>query len=207
MTAMRVLLIVIAVILILLMCPLKVFLDYDGDLKLNLGYLFLKFQLVPPKPKKKKKKKPEEKKEKEKKPEEEKKEEKKPGTFQRLMNKHGIDGLIEILKEVVSIVVDFLRDFAKHLYVTRCNIRICIVGNDAADTAIKYGYVCSAVYPLISVLEQNSVLKKHYTDISAGFLAEKTAAEMEMTFKIRPLFLLGAVFRAAFRGIKVLVKL
>lgn len=206
MTVMKVLLIVIAVILILLMCPLKVFLDYDGDLKLNLGYLFLKFQLVPPKPKKEKKKKTEEKKEK--KPEQEKKqEEKRPGTFQRLMNKHGIDGLIDILKEVVSIVVDFLRDFAKHLYVTRCNIRICVVGDDAADTAIKYGYVCSAVYPLLSVLEQNSVLKKHSTDISAGFLAEKTAAEMELTFKIRLLFLLGAVFRAAFRGIKVLVKL
>lgn len=206
MTVMKVLLIVIAVILILLMCPLKVFLDYDGDLKLNLGYLFLKFQLVPPKPKNEKKKKTEEKKEK--KPEQEKKqEEKRPSTFQRLMNKHGIDGLIDILKEVVSIVVDFLRDFAKHLYVTRCNIRICIVGDDAADTAIKYGYVCSAVYPLLSVLEQNSVLKKHSTDISAGFLAEKTAAEMELTFKIRLLFLLGAVFRAAFRGIKVLVKL
>ena len=101
-------------------------------------------------------------------------------------------------------MVDFLGGFAKHLYITRCNIRICVVGEDAADTAIKYGYVCSAVYPVISILEQNCVLKKHYTDISAGFLAEKTAAEMELTFKIRLLFLLGAAFKAAFRGIKVL---
>ena len=204
MTALKVFLIIIAVILILLMFPLKVFLDYDGEAKLSLGYLFLKFQLVPAKPKKKEKKKPQEKKEK--KTEAEKKE-KKPSTIKRLMDKHGLDGLIEILKEVVGIVTEFLKGLAKHIYFTRCNIRICVVGEDAADTAVKYGYVCSAVYPLISALEQNSVMKKHYTDISAGFLAEKTAAEMELTCKIRPLFLIPVVFRALFKLIGVLLKL
>lgn len=202
MNALKVILIIIAVLLILLICPLKIYLDYDGDTKLSVGYLFLKFRILPEKPKKPVKKEPEKKEQPQK-----KEAEKKPGRFRQLYDKHGLDGLIDILKEVISIVVDFLGGFAKHLYITRCNIRICVVGEDAADTAIKYGYVCSAVYPVISILEQNCVLKKHYTDISAGFLAEKTAAEMELTFKIRLLFLLGAAFKAAFRGIKVLIKL
>lgn len=204
MNAIKVIFIIIAVILFFLICPLKVYLDYDGDARLSIGYLFLKFRLFPAKPKKPKKKKPEGKK----KEEPEKSEvPRRPNRVKQLLDKHGIDGLIDILKEVVRIVVDFLGSLAKHLYITRCNIRICIVGEDAADTAVKYGYVCSAVYPLISILEQKCVLKKHYTDISAGFLAEKTAAEMELTLKIRPLFLLGAVIKAGFRLIKVLVKL
>ncbi len=203
MTALKVILVIIAVILILLMCPLKVYLDYDGDVKLKIGYLFLKFQLIPEKPKKKKKpaKKQDEKKEKSQpKP-------KQPGRIKRLIDRHGLDGLIEILKEICEVVVDVLKGLSKHLYFTRFNIRICVVGEDAADTAIKYGYVCSAVYPVISVLREHSVIKKFNTDISAGFLAEKTAAEMELTAKIRPLYLIPIVLSALIKMIAVLAKL
>ena len=184
MKALMIILGIIAVILILLMFPLKIWLDYGEETKLRAGYMFLKFTLYPEKPK-----------------------EKKPGMVKQLLDKHGVSGIIDILKEAAAIVTDVLKKLGRHLYITRLNIRICVAGEDAADTAIKYGYVCSAVYLPVSVLREHSVVKKHSIDISAGFLAEKTAAELELTAKIRLLFLIPAMLSALFKAVKLLLKL
>ena len=196
---------IIAFILILLMIPVRIKLDYGEKTTLRLGYFFLSFRIYPAKEKKpgKKKKTPKKKKEEEKK----KPQKKKPGKLKQLLDKHGADGLIEILKEAAKIVTELLGGLARHLYFTRFNVRICVVGEDAADTAVKYGYVCSAVYLPIAVLSEHSVIKKHSEDISAGFLAEKTAAELELTAKIRPLFLIPILLKALIGLVRIVLKL
>ena len=112
MNALKVILIIIAVLLILLICPLKIYLDYDGDTKLSVGYLFLKFRILPEKPKKPVKKEPEKKEQPQK-----KEAEKKPGRFRQLYDKHGLDGLLELVKVIAKIVVDVLKRTAKHLII------------------------------------------------------------------------------------------
>lgn len=205
MKALLIILGIIAFILILLMIPVRIKLDYGEKTTLRLGYFFLSFRIYPAKEKKpgKKKKTPKKKKEEEKK----KPQKKKPGKLKQLLDKHGADGLIEILKEAAKIVTELLGGLARHLYFTRFNVRICVVGEDAADTAVKYGYVCSAVYLPIAVLSEHSVIKKHSEDISAGFLAEKTAAELELTAKIRPLFLIPILLKALIGLVRIVLKL
>ena len=205
MKALLIILGIIAFILILLMIPVRIKLDYGEKTTLRLGYFFLSFRIYPAKETKpgKKKKTPEKKKEEEKK----KPQKKKPGKLKQLLDKHGADGLIEILKEAAKIVTELLGGLARHLYFTRFNVRICVVGEDAADTAVKYGYVCSAVYLPIAVLSEHSVIKKHSEDISAGFLAEKTAAELELTAKIRPLFLIPILLKALIGLVRIVLKL
>ncbi len=205
MKALLIILGIIAFILILLMIPVRIKLDYGEKTTLRLGYFFLSFRIYPAKEKKpgKKKKTPEKKKEEEKK----KPQKKKTGKLKQLLDKHGADGLIEILKEAAKIVTELLGGLARHLYFTRFNVRICVVGEDAADTAVKYGYVCSAVYLPIAVLSEHSVIKKHSEDISAGFLAEKTAAELELTAKIRPLFLIPILLKALIGLVRIVLKL
>lgn len=205
MKALLIILGIIAFILILLMIPVRIKLDYGEKTTLRLGYFFLSFRIYPAKEKNpgKKKKTPEKKKEEEKK----KPQKKKPGKLKQLLDKHGADGLIEILKEAAKIVTELLGGLARHLYFTRFNVRICVVGEDAADTAVKYGYVCSAVYLPIAVLSEHSVIKKHSEDISAGFLAEKTAAELELTAKIRPLFLIPILLKALIGLVRIVLKL
>ena len=205
MKALLIILGIIAFILILLMIPVRIKLDYGEKTTLRLGYFFLSFRIYPAKEKKpgKKKKTPKKKKEEEKK----KPQKKKTGKLKQLLDKHGADGLIEILKEAAKIVTELLGGLARHLYFTRFNVRICVVGEDAADTAVKYGYVCSAVYLPIAVLSEHSVIKKHSEDISAGFLAEKTAAELELTAKIRPLFLIPILLKALIGLVRIVLKL
>ena len=200
MIALRIILIIIAVILILLMCPLRVFVFYSDELRVKLGWLFLRFTVIPAPPEKPKKKKAQE----------EKKDEppkRKESTVKKLIKTQGIEGMLELIGEILRIVTDVLRKTAKYLVINRLDIKAVIVGEDSADTAIKYGYVCSGVYPAVGALANSAKLKKHSEDITAGFLSEKSAAELYMKASIRPIFLLVILVPAAVRGIRLLLKI
>ncbi len=205
MTALYIILGIIAFILLLLFLPLRIKTEYDNEIRLKIGYAFLNFTIMPQKPKKpgkpKKKKKTDEKEQKQ-----EEKPAKKKNPIMQLKDKHGLDGLIELMKQIVHIVTDMLGRLARHLKISDLVINAVIAGEDSADTAIKYGYACSVIYPAVSLLENKAVLKKHSEDISAGFLAEKTVIEFRFTAKIRLMFVLAAVIPAAFRALKLIVR-
>lgn len=212
---MKVFLIIVAVILILLILPLRMNIEYNDELKVRIGYLFLNFTVFPSKPKKKKK--PAKKKTKEKaqtaetEPTENAKENKENNSglmkrFSGLKEKYGLDGLIELLKRIVFVVTDVMKDSAKHMIIKNLVIRALIAGEDSADTAMKYGYACSVIYPAVSILDNSCRLKKHEEEIIAGFLSEKTVVEFSMTVKITLLLLIGIVWSAFFRLVKILAK-
>lgn len=206
MTALYIILGILAFIILLLMIPLKIDLEYDDEVRLKVGYLFLKYTILPQQAKKekpKKKKKAAEKKKEEKKKEPEKKQK---NPILEYADKHGLDGLLELVKAIAKIVVDVLKSMAKHLVIKKLVIRAIIAGEDSADTALKYGYACSVIYPALSIIDRNTRLKYHSEDISAGFLCEKTMAELEFTAIIKPLWLLVIAVPAAFKLIKVLAK-
>ena len=69
-----------------------------------------------------------------------------------------------------------------------------IVGEDAGDTAMKYGYICSALYPAVSFIDSNMKLKKKLIDIEPGFTEKETK-----------IFALGTIISAALRGIKLIL--
>lgn len=206
---MRVLLIVILILLILLLMPLRLTIDYGETLIIRLKYLFLTFTLFPAKPKKKKpssKKKAEEKNKETSADKEQKNQPKKKSRFAALKDKYGLDGLIELIKEIVHIVVDVLKGFAKHMMIQNIVINAVIAGEDSADTALKYGYACSVIYPALSILDSNCKLKKHSEDISAGFLAEKCVIEFHMLVKMKVIFVLGILLSALFRLVLTLTR-
>ena len=227
MTGLSIFLGIIAFILLLLMCPFKVSVEYEEEVKVTLGYLFLKFAVVPKKPKKKKKKKSRKagkskkdntpanknaEKNQDSTPEkdsEQKKQKVKPKKKNPILeykDKHGLDGLIDLIKVIVGIVVNVLKKTAKQLVITDLVINAMIVGEDSADTALKYGYACSGIYPAVSLLQSNAKLKKHSEDISAGFLAEKTAVELRLKARIRVIFLLCIAVAALWKLIVTVVK-
>ena len=54
MTALYIILGILAFIILLLMIPLKIDLEYDDEVRLKVGYLFLKYTILPQQPKKEK---------------------------------------------------------------------------------------------------------------------------------------------------------
>ena len=140
MTWLYILLGIILLIFLILLIPIGVKVSYKGEVKAVLKIGFIPITVYPPKPKKKKKDK---KKDKEKEAEEDKKKKKKPG----IVKEKGILWLVDTIREAASLAKGALKSFFKHLVIKRLSISICYHGEDADDTAVKYGYFCLAVYP------------------------------------------------------------
>lgn len=233
MTALYIILGIIAVIILLLICPVRLKIIYDDGLKLKVGYLFLNFDILSGKNKtgdketigksvkdkadgnetvdkseKDKKKLSDKTDKKEDKPiKNDNKHEQKKNPILEYKDKHGLGGILGIIKSLLDIFIDIPKKLAKHLVIKIMDIKLLVVGEDSADTAVKYGYVCSVIYPVISILENNLKIKKHKEEIVAGFLAEESVAEITLCAYIRPWFLIGTGISAFVKLVSAIAKI
>ena len=196
MLALRIILLVIVFLIgFILFCPFSIELIYQDEVKLKVGYIFPLFKVLPqkPKPEKPEKKKPE------KKP-------KKKNPVLEFTKKQGLDGIIELLKEITGIILKLVDTIRRHL-VMKTRLDLLVVGSDPADTAIKFGYACSAIYPLLSLIDRHTKLKRHEEYIDAGFEAEKTQVRFILKAHIIPVFVLIGAVGALIGGIRILNKI
>lgn len=190
---------ILLVIFLLLLTPVKLKATYNEDFRCTLKIGFVKITLYPQKPKKKKKKKPE-KTDKEQKSDEKKKE--------SLIKEKGISWLFDLIKKIADLAVGALKDFFRHIIVKKLALSISIAGNDAADTAVKYGYCCSAVYPAFGIIVGAVRCKKYGVDISPNFEEKaKSSVNMELEAKIKILWLLALAIKHGYKGLKLLIDL
>lgn len=202
MTALFIIVVILLFLFLLLMIPVSFHFKFDGKPELILQYMFIKIRLVPPKekPQRQEEFKQEEKQSQEKSP-------KKDNRFKKLYQKRGLDGLFEIVGEVVSIIKDTSSMVLRHIVIKKLKIDLLIVGDDAADSAMKYGYACSLIYPMVSFIDSTIKLQKREIDIEAGFNKEETKVLAETKVNIRPWFALGAILLGGFRSIKLILGL
>lgn len=155
---------------------------------------FVKLQLVPAKPKKEKKKKV--KKQTPKTEQSKKTTEKKPS----LIKKYGIEWLLNLIKKVAELAVSALQDFFSHILIKKFSLSISVAGDDAADTAIKYGKYCAVVYPAVGTIVRVVKCKGYGVDINPNF-SEKAETEINFDFVAR-VFVFRLVALAVKHGIK-----
>ena len=196
--------IIIACILLLLFIPLHLYIDYNGkEVRLCLRYLFVKVQLLP----QKKKKKPEKKKEPMKKPAPKKQEPEKESFIKRLVKANGIGGVIDILKEAVEILNQLLGSITKHILIKKLKINIVTGGDDAANTAMNFGYACNAVYPALGTI---SALTKLCcvpdVKVHPDFDSKKSEAALFASTAIRPIFVIIPVIVEGIKALKLYFK-
>lgn len=81
-------------------------------------------------------------------------------------------------------------------------------GDDAAQNAIKYGKVCSAVYPSMGFICSNMKVKKYEVNVVPDFISQENKAQFALSLSVRPIKLTNAAVVLAFRLLfKVLLKL
>lgn len=117
-------------------------------------------------------------------------------------NKKKKDGTINAVKYFLGVLSEILKKlvwFIKKIDFRHFVLNLTVSSEDAAKTAIEYGSVCTAVYPMLSFLTANSNLKLDKVNISADF--DKTAIDFScfLTMKTRVIILVIA-------GIKVLIE-
>lgn len=155
---------------------------------------FVKLQLVPAKPKKEKKKKV--------KKQTPKTEQPKKATEKKLslIKKYGIEWLLNLIKKVAELAVSALQDFFSHILIKKFSLSISVAGDDAADTAIKYGKYCAVVYPAVGTIVRVVKSKGYGVDINPNF-SEKAETEINFDFVAR-VFVFRLVALAVKHGIK-----
>lgn len=212
MTALYIIVGIIAFFVLLLSIRITVSGDYTDEFYMTVSWLFLKIKIFPWEKKEKKKKEP---KKKEKAPEEEAPEDKKPSEkkdniFVTFYKNKGFDGVIELVNNAAYSLGRMLNSFRKHLVLRELflNMTVCVNG-DAAATAIQYGRVCQSVFPALSFICSTLPVKKYNAIVEPDYLAASNSAEFSFKLSVRPIFFTNAIVVLAFRlifkvGIKFL---
>ena len=89
-----------------------------------------------------------------------------------------------------------IKNQLRHIRITRLCLGIKVAADDAALTAIYYGAVCSAVYPILSLLDSLSNIALKQIDIRADFESTKPDFAFSARVKLRLFFLLAAALAA-----------
>ncbi len=182
---------ILALIFLLLLMPLHLNLDYDEELSVRLRYLFLVFRLYPQKEKKSKKiGRPEARKAEKKLGKKKKDEHSSLPSFGEMLKEDGPGAVISYLSELTKIAATAARKLLHVLVADRLELRMQIVGEDAADTAILFGKICAGVYPALSVLQGIIRTKRRQVEIAPDFSGEKTQVRFRVRLHAMPLRLL-----------------
>lgn len=201
MTALVVILCIVLFFAFLFFMPISLRLKYNDDVHLTISYLFFKFTLLPEKPKKKTKSKIKKKTtKKSNKKEDEKKDKEEGNFFSHIFKEKGLGGIINFLKELLSLFKNILSDVSNHIIIKRFSLSVLIASDNAADTAINYGYACSAIYPTVSAI--TSMVKKckiSSIQIAPDFDKKETKIKLDFKIKIKVYFLIKNLLKNGLR--------
>lgn len=162
------------VVLISLVLALRVNLNivYEDELKVFLRILFVKIRLYPARKKKYKHK------------DKKKSKKDKPTYVTRKSSDPKPKNLIDNIKLITDVISEFFKAFSDHLHVKLAKIYIKVATPDAAQTAILYGLVGSAVECLVAVIDSITNLQKikdHAIIVEPDFLSDKPRAQINIT--------------------------
>ena len=222
MTALYIILGIIALIVILFSIKVSVTAEYADSFSLDVQWLFIKLHIFPQteeqkakreakkaKKEEKKKKKPEKEK-----PEKEKKEEDKPSEpkkniFKEFYENQGFGATVELIQTAAAQLGGFMGSIYRAFVIENLKLLLKVSsGDDAAQNAIKYGKVCSAVYPSMGFICSNMKVKKYEVNVVPDFISQENKAQFALSLSVRPIKLTNAVVVLVFRLLfKVLLKL
>ena len=94
---------------------------------------------------------------------------KKESFFKKTYKQKGLLGTINYLSEILILLLKKLCWVIKRFKFRNFRLNLSVATSDAASTAINYGKICSAVYPVISFLETNADFKAKEINIKADF--------------------------------------
>ena len=175
MTALWIIWAILVLLSALIFAPVRLDFSFDGE-----AFFKLRVYSVPVY---KKQEKPTDITQQEKPPEKEKQgEEKKPNFFTELKEERGFSGAIQFCTGLASMLIKKLYFFISRLHFSRFCLDISVASEDAAKTAIEYGAVCSAVYPVLSLLTTTAHFKSKSINVSADF--ENRTPECSVSFSV-----------------------
>lgn len=87
----------------------------------------------------------------------------------------GLNGLLNAFKEIARLAGNLLKPIFKHIRIKHLDLNVTVAFDNAADTAVYYGYFCSGIYPALAILLR--VMK--YDDYSVNIVPDFDKTEPE----------------------------
>lgn len=170
---------VVAVVAVLLPSKVKVRIGYiENEFVLSFKLLFFKYTVSPEKRKKKKKAEA-------KKPEKTEKK-KKGGFFKSQTSDFGVYDYIELIKII-------LEKFVAKIYFEKLDVDITVASDDAAQTALNFGRLNAAIYPLVGLINGHKKIKSLHIGITPDFTKTNSVYNAEAVAYIRIYNVIAAV--------------
>ena len=102
-------------------------------------------------------------------------------------------------------MTEAVKDFLRHANVKELELRLTAAGEDAADTAVKYGYACSVVYPVVSMITALSGYKNYKVSVIPGFREKESSVFCYIKIRFGPIFLVASGFKALHKYFKLVL--
>ncbi len=208
MTVLWIILGIILLFILILRIPVILELEYTDTVRCTLSWLFLKINIYPFPEKKEKKPKPKKENIKEEASEEPAPDKPKKENFLKsFYDNQGLSGVTELIGNCVAALKRFSVKLIKRAVIfKKLHLEIHITEGDAAATALKYGKVCSALYPSLGFICSNMRVKDYKVNIFADYCGEKTSVELLTKTAIIPGAMINAGIALGFSLIKQLLK-
>lgn len=121
--------------------------------------------------------------------------EKPKGIFSKFKEKFGFSGAVREFFVFFKDVFSHTKGFLRHIKIEKTNLFIKIASPDAAKTAIDYGIVCAAVYPVLAMLDSVGNIKYKKIDIKSDFESATSDFSFGFDIKLKIFFLLITLFK------------
>ena len=113
--------------------------------------------------------------------------------FSKLSEKYGYLGAVKKVINLIGKMLSHIKKLLRHIKIKKVILNLVVVGEDAAATAVEYGAICSAVYPLLSFLDSCAKVDFKNINVTSGFEYKKSHFDFSLVCKLRIIFLLIAL--------------
>ena len=185
MTALIVLCVIILLLSVICVLPLALDIVYDDELTFKVKCLGITlFNNKKTKQNKKRKKKKD-------KITDQKQTPKKDNIFKKTYKEKGLVGSIKYFSQVIKLISKNVWWLIKRFKFKRLKFELNVATDDAAKTAVCYGEVCTAIYPILSLLRHYVGFNPKGININADF--EKTKPEFKISLVARAMLIIWLI--------------
>ena len=187
MIALIILCALILLVLLILFVPINLHLSYKEEFRLKIKFFGVKVFEFPSKKKTTKTK--------EKENEQNNFSNAAKGLFGFLKETYGFSTAVKKVLKLFYDMLAHIKILLRHIKVKNIRLLIVVSGDDAASTAIEYGKVCSAAYPVIAFLDCFRGIDFKKIDIVSDFEENKKEFEFSLNVKIQVLYMLISAYK------------
>lgn len=119
--------------------------------------------------------------------------------LKEIYNSQGVDGLISIAKKTVNYIGTFVGRMMRTLVIDEFYVDVKCAKNDAAETAIYYGEVCSILFPLLGSLVSKLKVRKYDINVYPDYLARHSSASFAVNIHLYPIYVITITCALIFR--------